>query len=181
MRQAVFASAVEDIKAQLEALHPATFAAEVPYTRWQEYARYLKAVQLRLQRLPNNLLRDTQGTQDIQRRWKALQQKRTDRIARGLPLEPVEEQEVLKKILEPYTQKGVQYHALRTRQSGSRRFASMHVLVPDTWTVQKGHQLLESIEAEIRHALPSITVFTHLEPINDPASFEDTNLDRPEP
>ena len=91
VRQAVFAPAVEDIKAQLEALHPATFAAEVPYSRWQEYARYLKAVQLRLQRLPNNLLRDTQGTQDIQRRWKALQQKRTDRIARGLPLEPVEE------------------------------------------------------------------------------------------
>lgn len=91
---------------------------------------------------------------------------------------PVKEQEILKKVLEPYTQKGVQYHALRTRQSGSRRFASMHVLVPDTWTVQHGHQLLENIEADIRHALPSITVFTHLEPLNDPTSFEDTNLDR---
>lgn len=94
---------------------------------------------------------------------------------------PIEEQEILKKILEPYTQKGVQYHALRTRQSGSRRFASMHILVPDTWTVFDGHQLLEKIEADIRHALPSITVFTHLEPINDPASFEDTDLDRKEP
>ena len=93
---------------------------------------------------------------------------------------PVEEQVILKKVLEPYTQKGVQYHALRTRQSGSRRFASMHILVPDTWTVFDGHQLLEKIEADIRHALPSITVFTHLEPINDPASFEDTNLDRTE-
>ena len=94
---------------------------------------------------------------------------------------PVEEQEILKKVLEPYTQRGVQYHALRTRQSGARRFASLHVLVPDTWTVLHGHQLLESIEADIRHALPSITVFTHLEPINDPTSFEDTNLDRTEP
>ncbi len=94
---------------------------------------------------------------------------------------PAAEQELLKKILEPYTQQGVQYHALRTRQSGARRFASMHVLVPDTWTVLHGHQLLESIEADIRHALPSITVFTHLEPINDPASFEDTDLDREEP
>lgn len=93
---------------------------------------------------------------------------------------PTTELEILKKILEPYTQKGVQYHALRTRQSGSRRFASMHILVPDTWTVFDGHQLLEKIEADIRRALPSITVFTHLEPINDPASFEDTNLDRTE-
>ncbi len=91
---------------------------------------------------------------------------------------PVEEQEILKKVLEPYTQKGVQYHALRTRQSGARRFASLHVLVPDTWTVLHGHQLLESIESDIRRVLPSITVFTHLEPLNDPASFEDTNLDR---
>ena len=91
---------------------------------------------------------------------------------------PLEEQEILKKVLEPYTQDGVQYHALRTRQSGSRRFASLHVLVPDTWTVQRGHQLLESIEADFRHALPSITVFTHLEPLGDPASWEDTNLDR---
>jgi cation diffusion facilitator family transporter len=91
---------------------------------------------------------------------------------------PPEEQEILKKVLEPYTKKGVQYHALRTRQSGSRRFASMHILVPDKWTVLHGHQLLESLEADIRHALPSITVFTHLEPLNDPASFEDTNLDR---
>lgn len=94
---------------------------------------------------------------------------------------PVEEQELLKKALEPYTQKGVQYHALRTRQSGSRRFASMHILVPDTWTVFDGHQLLEKIEADIRHTLPGITVFTHLEPINDPTSFEDTNLDRTDP
>lgn len=57
----------------------------------------------------------------------------------------------------------------------------MHVLVPDTWTVLEGHQLLESIESDIRHALPSITVFTHLEPLNDPTSFEDTNLDRADP
>ncbi len=93
---------------------------------------------------------------------------------------PPDEQETLKKILEPYVIKGIQYHALRTRQSGSRRFASFHVLVPDTWTVQHGHQLLESIEADIRRALPSITVFTHLEPLGDPASWDDTALDREE-
>jgi hypothetical protein len=39
---------------------------------------------------------------------------------------------------------------------------------------------LESIEADIRHALPSVTVVTHLESLNDPASWYDTNLDRTE-
>jgi cation diffusion facilitator family transporter len=93
---------------------------------------------------------------------------------------PVEDQNKVRQILEPYTQGGVQYHALRTRQSGSRQFVSFHVLVPGNWTVQRGHRLLEKIEAEIRAAFPSATVFTHLESLNDPASWEDTSLDRTE-
>jgi cation diffusion facilitator family transporter len=91
---------------------------------------------------------------------------------------PVEQQNTLRRVLEPYIQDGVQYHALRTRQSGARQFVSVHVLVPGIWTVQRGHQLLESIEADISHALPSVTVFTHLESLNDSASWDDTNLDR---
>jgi cation diffusion facilitator family transporter len=91
-----------------------------------------------------------------------------------------EELDKLQKILDPYTNSGIEYHALRSRQSGSRQFVSFHVLVPGKWTVQRGHRLLESIEADIRHAMPSATVFTHLESLNDPASWDDTNLDRPE-
>ena len=94
---------------------------------------------------------------------------------------PVEEQNKLQKVLEPYIQSGVQCHALRTRQSGARQFVSLHCIVPGLWTVQHGHRLLESIEADIRHALPSVTVFTHLEPLNDPTSWDDMSLDRREP
>jgi len=93
---------------------------------------------------------------------------------------PGEEQLTLQKVLEKHTQTGVQYHALRTRQSGARRFVSLHVLVPGIWTVQRGHQLLERIEADLRHALPNVTVFTHLEALNDPASGDDMALDRVE-
>lgn len=92
---------------------------------------------------------------------------------------PNEERDVIIKVLEGYKSGGIEYHALRTRQSGSRRFTSFHILVPDTWTVLQGHRLLENIEADIRHSLPDITVFTHLEPINDPDSWNDTTLDRP--
>jgi cation diffusion facilitator family transporter len=90
----------------------------------------------------------------------------------------IEDQNKLQKALDPYVQSHVQFHALRTRQSGSRQFVSVHVLVPGLWTVQHGHQLLESIETDIRRALPSVTVTTHLEPRDDPASWEDTGLDR---
>jgi cation diffusion facilitator family transporter len=71
------------------------------------------------------------------------------------------------------------FHAVRTRQASSRRFVSLHVLVPGDWSVLRGHELLERIEADIRAAIPNVTVDTHLEPIEDPASFEDQGLDRP--
>lgn len=92
----------------------------------------------------------------------------------------IEETNKLQKVLEPYKHNGIEYHALRTRQSGSRQFVSFHVLVPGKWTVQRGHKLLESIEADVRHAFPSATVFTHLESLNDPASWDDKDLDRPD-
>jgi cation diffusion facilitator family transporter len=91
-----------------------------------------------------------------------------------------DEQNLVKGVLKPYMQNGVQFHALRTRQSGSRRFVSLHVIVPGRWTVQRGHRLLESIEADIRNVLHSVTIFTHLESLNDPASWDDTDLDRAE-
>lgn len=93
---------------------------------------------------------------------------------------PIEERKVLYKILEPYVQTGVQYHALRTRQAGARRFVSLHVLVPGEWTVQRSHHLLEKIETDIRQALPHVVVFTHVEPLNDLASWNDMVLDRME-
>lgn len=90
---------------------------------------------------------------------------------------PVEEQVALKKVLEQHLQDGIQYHALRTRQSGARCFVSLHVLVPGEWTVHRGHQLLEHIEADIRSALPCAEVFTHLESLNDPASWDDMTVE----
>lgn len=87
------------------------------------------------------------------------------------------EQARLKAILDRHTGPELQFHAVRTRQAGSRQFISMHVLVPGAWSVRRGHDLLEVIEAEIRAALPGTTIETHLEPLEDPASFLDTGLD----
>mgnify|MGYP001465321904 CR=1 FL=1 len=91
---------------------------------------------------------------------------------------PAEDRERVQGILDALERDGIQYHALRTRQSGARQFVSVHVLVPGDWTVQRGHDLLERVEADIRAALPAVTVFTHLEPLHDPVSFEDQHLDR---
>lgn len=92
---------------------------------------------------------------------------------------PVGERELVRSAIDRHLAGGVQYHALRTRQSGARKFLSLHVLVPGDWSVHRGHELLERIEGDLRRVLPGVTVFTHLEALEDPASWDDQQLDRP--
>jgi divalent metal cation (Fe/Co/Zn/Cd) transporter len=94
---------------------------------------------------------------------------------------PADEREALSLALAPHVIEPVQVHALRSRQSGTRRFVSMHVLVPGDWSVQRGHELLERIEADIGRVIPNVSVLTHLESLDDPASWEDIALDRSQP
>ena len=89
-----------------------------------------------------------------------------------------EEREQVEAVLDRYRQRDVQFHALRTRRAGRRAFVSVHVLVPGAWTVQQGHDLAEEVEGALRAVLAHATVFTHLEPVEDPKSFDDTELDR---
>ena len=91
---------------------------------------------------------------------------------------PSEEQEIISSIQARYEEAGVEFHALRTRSAGRRRFISMHVLVPGSWSVKRGHDLSERIEKDITQALPMSTVFIHIEPLEDPASWQDQTLDR---
>ena len=91
---------------------------------------------------------------------------------------PEAERAIIQDILAAYEPKGIQFHAVRTRQAGVRRFVSMHVLVPGEWTVHTGHQWLERIEGDIRQALPDTAVLTHLESMDDEAAWQDLDLDR---
>ncbi|HEX8268166.1 MAG TPA: cation diffusion facilitator family transporter [Pyrinomonadaceae bacterium] len=89
------------------------------------------------------------------------------------------EKKTITEVLEKYVKnEGIEYHALRTRESGVRRFISLHVVVPGEWTVTRGHQLCEQIENDIRAAIKNAVVFTHLESLDDPASWADLELDR---
>lgn len=92
---------------------------------------------------------------------------------------PAPEIRAVRSALEGFAEKGVRYHALRTRQAGARIFVSVHIQVPGTWSVKRGHDLLEAIERKVRQTLAGVTVDTHLEPLEDPVSFEDQTLDRP--
>lgn len=94
---------------------------------------------------------------------------------------PEEDLARISKTLSRYEEKNIQFHAVRTRVAGQRRFISMHVLVPGDWTVKRGHDLAEEIEHDIVRDLPQSTFFIHVEPAEDPASFADQALDRERP
>jgi len=103
------------------------------------------------------------------------------RSVRGLldPAISAEDQSEVSKLFAEYSRRyGVSFHALRTRQAGPRRFVTFHLLVPDDWTVAQAHRLSEELEARMRAMVPNAAVFTHIEPISDPASYEDQELDR---
>jgi cation diffusion facilitator family transporter len=92
---------------------------------------------------------------------------------------PAQEQKLIEEVMVKYREKGVNFHALRTRQAAARRFMSVHVLVPGAWTVHDAHHIAEDFENDIRKTLGGvITVFTHLEPAEDAISMDDIYLDR---
>lgn len=82
---------------------------------------------------------------------------------------PADDLAVLARIADRYRLQGLQVHELRTRRAASRRFVSFHALVPGSWTVRVGHELLERAEDEMRRELPGIDIVAHLEPADDVA------------
>ncbi len=89
---------------------------------------------------------------------------------------PAEEQAAVRRAIESQLAPGMDYHALRTRQAGSRRFADCHVLVPGEMTVAKAHEVVDRIEAAVRGVFPDMEVTAHLEPIEHRGAWEDSAL-----
>jgi cation diffusion facilitator family transporter len=89
---------------------------------------------------------------------------------------PLEERQMIDEILSHYDRHQVQFHAIRTRMAGTKKFVSFHILVSGNWSIQQGHDLCEEVETAISKALPHVNVFTHLEPLEDPKSWTDQDL-----
>ena len=104
------------------------------------------------------------------------------RSGQGLLDSAIPEQERIQitQLLDTYRQQQITYHSLMTRQSGSRKFISVHLLMPGAWNIQQGHDLAENIENDVRKLFPDThtTIFTHLEPVEDPLSMQDIGIDR---
>jgi len=108
--------------------------------------------------------------------WQLMQRSASGLMDASLPAEQLKRIDTL---LAAYREQGLDFHAVRTRQSGNRAFVTLHVLVPGHWTVQMGHDWADRIELDIGKAIPRAHITTHLEPMEDPVSMDDQGLDRP--
>ena len=83
----------------------------------------------------------------------------------------------IQAILDAHAEPGrIEFHAVRTRESGARQFMEMHMLVPGDWTVLRGHDAMEDLVEKIVAEFPAMRVTGHLEPVSDPRSYEDMAL-----
>lgn len=92
---------------------------------------------------------------------------------------PEEDLQKIRNYLGSLQVKEIEYHSLLTRVAGQRKFISLHLLVPGAWTVKQGHDWADKVEETIIGLFDEpVTVSTHIEPVDDPASMEDIGIDR---
>lgn len=86
---------------------------------------------------------------------------------------PDEANERLVEVLATFQSEDVRFHGLQTRQSGRDSYANVDLLVPGSWSVAQGHRKAEEVSAAMTKAIDGLRVLIHVEPIEDPLSYED--------
>jgi cation diffusion facilitator family transporter len=89
---------------------------------------------------------------------------------------PESEQIEVRRAIEKALRSGTTYHALRTRQAGAHRFVDFHLLVPGRMTVREAHNQTLEIERVIDALWERVEVVIHIEPIEEPASYRDSEV-----
>jgi cation diffusion facilitator family transporter len=89
---------------------------------------------------------------------------------------PPEEQDRLRKVIDAHISANCAYHALRTRQAGNSTFIDFHFLVPGSLSVRQAHAHGDRIEDALRKICPDAQITIHIEPIEEPASWRDSEL-----
>ena len=90
---------------------------------------------------------------------------------------PADDMHTVEQLLDEFRRREpVDFHALRSRESGRQQFVYVHLLVPDGWTVKRGHDLAEELSTAIGGALRGARTFVHIEPIADPSSYDHDDL-----
>lgn len=89
---------------------------------------------------------------------------------------PIDEEEALRAAIARQIEPGETFHALRTRQAGQHKFVDLHLLVPGGQSVQRAHEITLRIERAVAATVPGAETTVHIEPIEDPTSWGDSEM-----
>jgi cation diffusion facilitator family transporter len=77
---------------------------------------------------------------------------------------PKEDQEILNNCIREHFTQLVDFHAVRSRRSGSERFIDLHMVMPRNVSVEDAHNMCDHLEADIKAKLPNANIVIHVEP-----------------
>jgi divalent metal cation (Fe/Co/Zn/Cd) transporter len=84
-----------------------------------------------------------------------------------------EEEEKIREIMEGHQSMFVDYHNVKTRRSGGRVYAELHLSIDGSATVQESHDFTDHLEEDLRNELPEVTIAIHVEPSTREKSLHD--------
>ncbi len=108
--------------------------------------------------------------------WRLMQQSVSGLMDSALP---AADGAAIAAVLNGFAGPEVGFHGLRTRVSGHHGFAEVHVLVPGSWSVQRSHDLVGHIEEAVNAQVGNVTLLAHVEPVEDPRSYDDFTTEVP--
>jgi len=84
-----------------------------------------------------------------------------------------EEEARIREIMERHQSLFVDYHNVKTRRSGGRVYAELHLSIDGSATVQESHDFTDHLEEDLRNELPEVTITIHVEPSTREKSLHD--------
>ena len=70
----------------------------------------------------------------------------------------------IREVLARHRSQYLDFHDLKTRRSGDRVFAEVHLLMDENLTVRKSHDLTEHLEQDLKKEVPEVDITIHVEP-----------------
>ncbi len=82
-------------------------------------------------------------------------------------LPEAEEDSIKSAITEHFGGEVVNFHALRTRKAGTRRYIDLHLVMPKETSLEEAHQMCDHLEQDIESRLHGTDVTIHVEPCDE--------------
>lgn len=75
-----------------------------------------------------------------------------------------ETEEKIRELMDRHENRFVDYHDLKTRRSGNRVFAELHLSLDGSLSVQEAHDFTDHLEWDVENELPDVDLIIHVEP-----------------